>query len=216
MTRFSKFFIAGFALFAMTVSASEAKADFWRHIQELALDIQLKSDRLMGETHHYVHTPNYHCMIRSVSKMRLRAVRVHVLSLQHGCLDEMSREVAGLDRMFHEVERLFNTTEIDASHGYGHVHGNTCHVKKWLNKIEDCIHHIRADIASLRRPVRRPPVKYGGYGGYGFGGNPAGGYGYKFNPSLNPHYKSRYSYGGGRSRGGISYHDRNFGLSIRF
>lgn len=220
MTRFIKPLIASFALFAMSVSASQAKADTWGHIQRLALDIQLKSDALLGETHHYVHTPNYQTMLRCISDMRARAVRIHVLSLQHGCLIAMAEELRVLDAQFHQIEALFHETEIEASHGHGHIHGPTRHIKEHLNRIEDCIHHIRDDIRQLTRgsSYRRPYTSNRGSGyssGYRGYSSP-----YRSHPRSRVQYyqESCPSSRGQRynSRAGISYSNDNFSIRIGF
>jgi len=161
MTHPIKTIISSFALFAMSVSASQANADTYRHIQGLALDIQLKADALMGETHHYVHTPRYREMIRNISSMRARAVRVHVLSLQHGCLIAMREELRVLDTQFHIIESIFDSAEVEASHGHGHIHGPTRHVKEHLKCIENDIHHILDDITQMTRVGVRSPYSAG-------------------------------------------------------
>jgi len=220
MTHFTKPLIASFALIAMSVSASQAKADTYGHIQGLALDTMLKIDALMGETHHYVHTPNYQRMIRSISNMRQRAVRVHVLSIQHGCLIEMGEELRRLDAQYHRIEGLFDNTEYEAGHGHGHIHGATGHVKEHLKCIEDNVHHIREDIAQLTRAVYRPPYS-SAPGGYGYGKGYGHGSGYGRGAGYNSHPRSRIRYyngGYGRSpgRGGISIGGDKFSLNIGF
>lgn len=234
MARLTKTLIAGSVLIAMSVSASQANADTWGHIQKLALDIQIKSDLLMGETRHYVHTPGYQRMIRCVAEMRRRAVRVHLLSIQHGCLDEMSRELRRLDALYHEVEGIFDSAECRAAVGVGHVHGSTRHVKKLLKVIEDCIHHIRADIATLRRPAypRNPYAaakKARGYGAYNAGSwshkNGYGSFDYgqrSYKRGYQPHPRSkmyqRDCYEGvcPSDRFGLSYSNDHFSLRLGF
>jgi hypothetical protein len=226
MTRFSKTCLTGLALFAMSLSASPVSADAWRHIQQLALDVQLKSDRLMGETRHYVHTPWHLKMIRCISGMRQRAVRVHVLSIQHGCLDEMSRELQRLDRQFHDVELLFEQAEAGAAHGYGHVHGPTGHVREWLDQIGECIHHIRDDVAALRGNVVTgfPPQPHvagvpGGYlsdwpAFYGYPSRRSGHHGDVGAGGIRSHGWSRYY--PSASRAGFSYQHGRFGIHLGF
>lgn len=230
MTHFKKSLIASFALIAMSVSASQANANTYGHIQQMALDIQLKSDVLLGQTHHYVQTPNYQKLLRCISEMRRRAVKIHVLSIQRGCLIQMANELRILDAQFHDIEAIFDATEIQASYGNGRIRGATSHVKDHLNFLEDCIKYIRADIATLTRPVYRTPQVPRNSGisiGYssGYRGNSGA---YRAQPRSN--YKPSYNKGNRRgysnghrgkelkynSRAGISYSDKNFSIRIGF
>ena len=179
MSLFAKPIVASIAAILFTFSAANAEGNSWRHLQDLALDIQLKSDRLLGQTHHYVHTPYYQTMLRTISHMRRKAVRVHVLAIQRGCLYEMERELITLDRNFRRVRALFSRAEHDAAVGVGRIQGKTFQIRDLVHCIEDDIHHIQGDIARLRVPVApvvtaRPYSGY--YGNYGhqrgnYGGN---------------------------------------------
>ena len=212
---------ACFAIFTVTLTANPAQADTYGHIQKLALETQIKADRLMGETHHYVHTPNYRRMLAAVSELRQEAVQVHVLSIQHGCLDAMSRHIARLDALYHETEELFDYTEEEASYGHGHVHGATSHVKDLLKCIEDNVHHIRDDVAALRRPVYRRPVylrpsytrpvyQAPVYAPPVY--KPSRGHGH----SSHSRTRVRYEPGCSRDRGGVSISKGNFNIRIGF
>ena len=181
MSLFAKSIVASIAAILFTFSAANAEGNSWRHLQGLALDIQLKSDRLLGQTHHYVHTPYYQTMLRTISQMRRKAVRVHVLAVQRGCLHEMERELIALDRNFHRVRGLFSRAERDAAVGVGRIHGKTFQLRDFVDCLEDDIHHLQEDIARLRVPfapaVTARPYSgcYGNYGhqrGY-YGGNTA-------------------------------------------
>ena len=219
--------IACFAIFTVSLSANQANADTYGHIQRLALETQIKVDRLMGKTHHYVHTPNYRRMLACVSELRREAVRVHVIAIQRGCLVTMSRHVAQLDSLFHEAESLFDCTETRAALGHGHIHGATRHVRELLDCIDNNICEIRDTIAVLRRPIYRPPVRpvytpppvhkpYRGYdyghtktryGGYRGGRGGYGGY---------PRSRTSCSRGYDFDRGGFSYNSAGFSLNIGF
>ncbi|MDG2012368.1 MAG: hypothetical protein P8J33_02615 [Pirellulaceae bacterium] len=221
MSLFAKPIVVSIAAILFTFSAAKAEGNSWRHLQDMALDIQLKSDRLLGETHHYVHTAHYQTMLRTISHMRRKAVRVHVLAIQRGCLFEMERELRMLDRNFHRVEELFGHTEHDAAIGVGHIHGKTSHVRDLLHCIEDDIHHIMEDITSLRIPVApMPPVRpYSGC--YGNSGWAAGNYNRNTlyfgsrnhaapqSPARSAHYEREW-------RGQDGYRYRDTGFSFRF
>ncbi|MGI9518463.1 MAG: hypothetical protein ACR2NP_15515 [Pirellulaceae bacterium] len=191
MTRLSKSIFAAVAMVVASFSANQASAqDIYHHIDELALTIQLQAERLQAETHHYVHTPGYSNMVCATNQLRQRATLIHNLAHSHGCLYSMSAHLRVLDAQFHRIERLFDAVEYEASHGHGHIHGHTAHVRGLLNNIEDNIHHIRDDIAQLQGGG------HGGYGGYGGGGYGGGGWGGG-------------GYGGGCSRGSQGYHPRS-------
>ena len=128
-----------------------------------------------------------------------------------------------MDALYHEVEELFDYTESEASHGHGHVHGATSHVKGLLKCIEDNIHHIRDDVATLRRPVYHrpsysrpvytrpaysapvysPPVYRGSSHGRSHG-----------HSRTRVRYEQGHSRGHDRSRGGVSYSNGNFNIRI--
>lgn len=193
MTRLSKSIFAAVAMVAASFSASQASAqDLYHHIDELALSIQRQAEQLQGETHHYVHTPGYSTMLYATNQLRQRATLIHNLAHSHGCLYSMSSQLRVLDAQFHQLEGLFDAIEYEASHGHGHIHGHTAHVRGLLNSIEDNIHHIRDDIAQLQGGG------HGGYGGGGYGGGGGGGYGGGGCSSGSQGYQSR-------RRGGFSF-----------
>ena len=125
-----------------------------------------------------------------------------------------------LEKAFHDAEGLFDKVEHYAANGVGRVRGNTAHVKKMLNRIEDCIYNLQNDLVKLdrlqsaRKPVNvyRPPVtpvKYrqaydsgrSAYGGRSINVNSNRGYG---RSAYGNGYKQRsgvgISFGGGSSR----------------
>lgn len=222
MMFFAKPLIAGLFTTLMVFSVCPAQANSWRHLQDLGLDIQINSDRLMGETHRYVHTAHYQQMLRAVRNMRAKAVRIHVLAIQRGCLFEMERELRHLDRNFHRVEDLFQHTEADAHFGVGHIHGCTARVRGLLNQIADDIHHIQDDIAELRAPVTpvyRPPYANGCFKNNGFSAS-FGGIGIQnYRPhSLNPRhdYRAAEKPREWQGRDGYRYRDTGFSFRINF
>ena len=222
MMFFAKPIIAGLFATLMTWTAIPAEASSWRHLQDLALDIQINSDRLMGETHRYVHTPHYQQMLRALRDMRAKAVKIHVLAIQRGCLFEMERELRHLDRNFCRVERLFQRTEEDAQFGVGHIRGCTARVRGLLNQIADDIHHIQNGILELRAPVApvyRPPYSNGCYQNSGFSASFGGIEFNNFRPSSvsNRHeYRPSQKPREWQGRDGFRYRDTGFSFRINF
>jgi len=88
-----------------------------------------------------------------------------------------------MDQTFHHLANLFDSTELLAAENHGKVKGNTAHVGRLLDSIEECIYEIRSDIETLRhsvviatpvvvehpivvqRPVVADSCPYGSYGG---------------------------------------------------
>ncbi|QDV45678.1 hypothetical protein Enr13x_55570 [Stieleria neptunia] len=164
MTLFAKTF-ATFGLLAAFVSPS-AFADTYRHIDDLASDIERKSRQIEKETRHYRHTPEYRHLVEDARDMRRLADHMHDVAHDHGSLAHLESDLQELDAKFHHLESVFDRVERRAFHGHGHVHGDTSHVKRLLNAIEDDIHHLQDDLRSLRAPaydcprelVSRPPI----------------------------------------------------------
>ncbi len=210
MARLSKTLSTSLALITIAVTACQVNAQSYSHIQGLARDIQVKSDLLLGDTGHYVYTPNYRQLVGCVADMRARAVRIHALSIHRGSLVEMSSQLARLDHQFHAIQNLFDTTEYQASRGRGKIKGPTRQVKQLLKDIEICIYQIRDDIRVLRQGAYRPAysqTKYDTYRGSGYNTHPRSRV-----PSQRVHRSGRGSRVG-VSRSGISY--KNDKLSIR-
>ena len=101
----------------------------------------------------------------------------------------MERDLRDLDHKFHHLQSVFHQVEHDAEFlGYGHIQGNTAHVKRLLDTIEDSIHQMRLDIAVIRRRMsfhrgddscrNSRPFYRSSYGVYGSRGNIYGGIGF--------------------------------------
>ncbi|WP_372725041.1 hypothetical protein [Novipirellula sp.] len=156
----------------LTAFCSTASADTYQHIDQLALQIAIQSNQIVGETSHYRHTPEYRHLLSDARDMARFADHIHELAHHRSSVSHLDRDLAQLDSKFHHLESLFDGIERRSAHGYGHVHGNTAHVRMLLNAIENNIHHLRDDIRTLRTPVYTSPYSsnWGGYtsrwGGY--------------------------------------------------
>ncbi|QEF98231.1 hypothetical protein Mal15_22800 [Stieleria maiorica] len=146
--------------------ASPALADTYRHIDELANDIEDKARLLEKEVRHYRHTPEYRHLVEDTRAIRKLADHIHDVAHDHGSLSHMESDLRELDREFHHLVSVFDRVERHAAHGHGHIHGDTRHVRRLLHYIEVDIHHMQNDFRSLRRPyhhhdrttLARPPV----------------------------------------------------------
>ncbi|MDG1875691.1 MAG: hypothetical protein P8J27_17400 [Mariniblastus sp.] len=209
-----------FSLALVTLVASQAKADEYDHIDRYAKKIQSKARVLLRETVHYRHTSQYGRLVACTNELYRLATHIHDVTHFEGNLIHLRSDLRDLDREFHDLERLFDRIEQTAAYGYGHIHGNTSHVKRLLNSIEDSIHHIQDDVDSLlrrvtcdrpvvvNRPVYVPvrPVVNVGYDRpchYQNQGRPYGGHGYSRGASYGYRNHSSsigFSIGGGSSK----------------
>ena len=150
----------------VTAFSTSAFADVYHHIDEVALRIDRQAKQLVAESRHYRHTPEYRHLVADARQMCQLAEHVHEVAHHRGSLAHLEADVAKLDATFHHLESVFDRVERGAAYGHGHIHGNTRHVKRLLNSIEDGIHHLQDDLRSLRsscptvRPnvVARPPL----------------------------------------------------------
>ena len=145
-----RFFNSLLALTALLTTGSMATANEYTRIVNEAIVIQEKTDMLMDETEHYHRTPGFTSLLRCVLQQNRLASRVQNLAVREANIYLLDRELDRLDAMFHKVEYLFDTIEIEASRGCGQVVGNTRHVKKLLNHVERCIRKMQRDVKRIR------------------------------------------------------------------
>ena len=151
--------LAAFAVVALGISANTASANAYSHINSMAVKIRNKTKSLLRETEHYRYTPNYRHLVSDAAALRQLAEHTREVARDKGDLDHLAADVAEMDQTFHHLENLFDATEQSAAYNHGKIKGNTAHVKRLLEAIEDCIHHIQDDIATLRSQAYiAPPV----------------------------------------------------------
>ena len=154
MPSFNQTFIA--SLFALLISATANTASAqYDHIDELGIEIVAKTNLLVGETSHYRHTPAYTSLVRGAVNVRSSANRICILARTRCDLARLQAELDRLDECFYHLESVFDSAELDASYGHGHIQGPTAQVKELLCAIEDCIRLMVDDVASLRRSPHR-------------------------------------------------------------
>ena len=176
----TKLFIAStlLALFGTT----QANANDYLRLKSDALTIERKANKMAKETKHYRATPQYAQLVCDVDQFISLSQNITDLVANGGSIGRIEAYVNELDATFLHVEGLFDAIEYNAANGIGVKRGNTAHVKRHLNVVEDCILRMQEDIAILRvrarqanvrRPVAkrpvvtsRPPTYYkGGYNG---------------------------------------------------
>ena len=149
-----------FTVAIVTLFASQANADIYDRIDRYAVKIQKKTKSLLGETIHYRHTPQYRQLVQCTQELSRLAAHIHDVTHFEGNLLHLRADLKALDAEFCLLEGFFDKIEYAASRGYGHVKGNTAHVKSLLNSIERNIHHISDDVEKLvaAKVAYRKPV----------------------------------------------------------
>ncbi len=178
--------------------ASQANANDWHHIDQMALKVQRQTRQLVTEERHYRSSRHYGELLRCTNRLAAISAQVHDLAHHAQCPRTLRNYVDGMDGMFHKVENLFDHIEDDAAHGFGRVRGNTAHVKQLLNSIEDCIHHLQDDLRFLTRASRVTRVQRAVYSNSGIYG----------------HRSSRHGHGNGHRSHNNRGHENGFGISI--
>ena len=126
----------------------------YEHIEALADEIEDATKALKTEAVHYKHTDSYREIKRSTRKLSSQSKKVRRLVRREADVHDVEVEISELDALFHCVSDLFDRAEIEAARGYGHVHGNTAHVKRSLICIKNAIHHMTDDILTIRHLQR--------------------------------------------------------------
>lgn len=195
MKRIHTHSIALMSALLVSMLASTTQADTYQHVESMARKVMRKSRALANTAHHYRHTAEYLHLIEDTQQMVATAEHIVHWADMRGELNHLVADINELDRLYHHTERVFNRIEAAAARGHGHVHGNTAYVRRLLDDIEDCIHHLQEDAQILRasvygrhggcrvpydRPVYDPPIitpapRCGTGGGYY---SPYGGRGY--------------------------------------
>lgn len=148
------------AVGGLAIGTQSASAASYSHIDRLALELRGDAGRLYSEfRQHYRHAAHYRHLISDASQMYRLADHIHDLA-HRGTLGHMDSDLEKLDRLFHHLEGLVDEIEHDARHDHfghgGHTHGNTRHVRRLLDQMEDTLHHLHDDIRSARRPTIYP------------------------------------------------------------
>ena len=220
----TKLFIAS-TLLAL-LGTTQASANDYLRLKNDALTIERKANQMARETKHYRATPQYAQLVCDVDQFISLSQHITDLVANGGSIGRIEAYVNKLDATFLHVEGLFDAIEYNAANGIGVKRGNTAHVKRHLNVVEDCILRMQEDVAILkirarrtavRRPVvakrpavtNRQPTYYNGrYNGAGR--TPSRAYSVPTRPA--PKYNSPR----GSGRGGVSIGGGSSRIYIRF
>lgn len=136
-------------LLGMASVVTTANADDYRRINRDARTIERKAKLLLRESDHYTATRQYRHLVCDLEDFVQLSQHITDLVRVSGNLRHIKSDVAQLDATFHHLEGLFDQIERDVARGRAVKCGNTAHVKRLLNNLEDCIHHMQEDIAVL-------------------------------------------------------------------
>jgi hypothetical protein len=150
------------AFSGLVMAGRSAQAVSFEHVDRLAIELQSQSSQLYREFRtHYSHAAHSQHLMSDAAALYRQARHLHDVA-HTGNINHMARDLAEMDRLFHHLERLVREINFDAhddhfGHG-GHVHGDTRHVRRLMNDLEDTLHHLSDDINELRRnrPVYVP------------------------------------------------------------
>ncbi|QDU93942.1 hypothetical protein [Lignipirellula cremea] len=152
-------------------TAQAARADYYDHLDELALDVQLQARQLTQEFgEHYAHTRDIGHLMSDAASLNAQAARLHMMAHLRLAPYQLEAQVDAIDELVHHLERLLSHIESGARFGgfHGHVHGDTRHVQAQMDRLESDVHHLRSDIKALTPPpVYRRHDRFGRfYDGY--------------------------------------------------
>ena len=145
------------------VTIPEARADHWRHIDEVAHRIEAKARLLRAEAHHFLGMPEYGHFIHDSNQFGRLAQHVRQLVHTSRNIRELQADVRELDRLIAHIGRLVNQIAarvcVDPS-----LPARLAHVRGLIRNIEACVHELESDVdALLRHPcvsVRQPVSSY--------------------------------------------------------
>lgn len=206
-------------LLGATSIVSTASANDYRRINREAQRIERKATLLTREVVHYEAMPQYCHLVEDLEEFVRLSQHITDLVRVSGDLRHIRADVNQLDRTFHHIEGLFDQIERQIARGRGVKYGNTAHVKRLLNNIEDCIHVMQEDVAVLEVRAHRDHYNRPVYGsGHNHGRNVP-----NYNNRRETYYNGGSYYNGGRGynsgrgyNGGSCPSARNRGSGIQF
>lgn len=144
------------SVIAISALASHVQADEYHHIDRLAQDIQTKSKLLYREMVNYRHSPHYRHVRSDALELKKLARKIHTIARNEGCIFELESCLNELDALYHHTAELIDQIDLNRGYGSGYAHGETCQIQDLMVDLEDCIHHMQADVAQIRnRTIRR-------------------------------------------------------------
>ena len=142
---------------------SAASANHYDHIDRVAVRVQKNAQRLLDETKNYRGAPGYHQLVNQTRLVRDTAIHIHDVTHFEGNIPHLKRDVAMIDRSFHQLEDLFCHIEAEIERGRCHLDVNTNRFRRKMKQLEREIHHLGDDLAKIcavPQTVQRQPYRY--------------------------------------------------------
>ncbi len=134
------------SLLVVTALTSQVSTDTYSHIDRLAVRIGNRAEKIVRQTKHYQHTPEYGHLLNDAQEMRRLANHIHDVAHQSGSIIHLHADIAQLDAQFHHLNSTLENVEHNAAYGHGHIHGRTKQIRRLLDRIGDDIHHLAEDL----------------------------------------------------------------------
>ena len=128
------------------------------HLDEQASELRSQVARLTGELRERSQRSDYRRLYRESTELFYLADHLHETAHEPLNVAHLSEDVEDLDRVFHRMEDL--ARDLDGGfHRNEAFHDDHRHsassISGLLDEIEDTLHHLRDDLAQLRRPPPR-------------------------------------------------------------
>ena len=128
---------------------STASANHYDHIDRVAVRVQKNAQRLLDETKNYRRAPGFHQLVNQTRLVRDTAIHIHDVTHFEGNIPHLKRDVAMIDRSFHQLEELFCYIEAEVERGRCHLDVNTNRFRRKMIQLEREIHHLGDDLAKI-------------------------------------------------------------------
>lgn len=143
------------ALVVLGFAAPKAEAAGGDRLISYAHALENTVVKLNGELReHYSHTSVYRHMLSDTT--RLHAEAEHIDQLSHDpytSLIHIRTDIIEVDKYVHHLHNLVDAADQGR---YGHVHGDTHHVHSLLEYMENLVHSMEAEVATIQRMQRDP------------------------------------------------------------
>ena len=159
--------IALLSMIAVSALTTQAQADEYLHINNLAQLIHDKSSELHKQMKHFRHTPHYDHVRSNALEIKRLANDIRKIAKREGSIVTLAACLDQLATYYHHTAELVDEIDFSVANGVGRVHADASYqVKALMVDLEDCIYQMRQDVAviqarayrSASRPVYTPTV----------------------------------------------------------
>jgi len=194
-----------------SASASQAHANSWYHISQIANRINQRATLLISEVEHYRLTPHYNHLKNDAIQLQQLAQHIELATQQSPSFAHIQADLSQLENSLHHLMEVFGSAEFSTACHRAHIIGDIRHVRRLLRGLDRNIQHLRYDLHAMRASVMRASVIPAG-AGCAFRHSQAHPHAGFANVHANPGIHSAVSGHGASFRIG----NGDFGLHIRF